>query len=185
MEDTDWRPSLCPHCKIMRDAARYPVCKNEECSYYGLKVGIGVKTEQKGLAPRPSLAEKMKENLVVILAEKEKERQEKIEKEKKERDDLRLYFEAVKGRLVSKIYAGDVNPYVTVKDKDKVRLLTLINEKRKYNSHIINRDLFDDFEKYWKDEGFKVSLKKHYDDHQMYMRDHDMMISVYLLDKCD
>jgi hypothetical protein len=35
MEDTDWRPSPCPKCGVMREAARYPVCENTECRDYG------------------------------------------------------------------------------------------------------------------------------------------------------
>jgi hypothetical protein len=35
MRDTDWRPSVCPDCGVMRAAAEYPVCKNEECKEYG------------------------------------------------------------------------------------------------------------------------------------------------------
>ncbi len=31
MEDTDWRPSPCPECGEIREAARYPVCKNVIC----------------------------------------------------------------------------------------------------------------------------------------------------------
>jgi hypothetical protein len=32
MEDTDWRPSACPVCGEMREAARHPVCRNVDCS---------------------------------------------------------------------------------------------------------------------------------------------------------
>ena len=32
MEDTDWRPSPCPVCGEMREAARNPVCRNPDCS---------------------------------------------------------------------------------------------------------------------------------------------------------
>ena len=35
MEDTDWRPSACPHCGEMRESARYPVCKNKQCRDFG------------------------------------------------------------------------------------------------------------------------------------------------------
>lgn len=31
MEDTDWRPSPCPHCGMTREAARHPVCTNPNC----------------------------------------------------------------------------------------------------------------------------------------------------------
>ena len=31
MEDTDWRPSPCPVCGEMREAARTPVCRNPDC----------------------------------------------------------------------------------------------------------------------------------------------------------
>ena len=31
MEDTDWRPSSCPVCGEMREAARTPVCRNPDC----------------------------------------------------------------------------------------------------------------------------------------------------------
>ena len=31
MEDTDWRPSPCPECGVMREAARNPVCRNVAC----------------------------------------------------------------------------------------------------------------------------------------------------------
>jgi len=31
MEDTDWRPSPCPHCGEMRGAAKNPVCQNHAC----------------------------------------------------------------------------------------------------------------------------------------------------------
>jgi hypothetical protein len=32
MEDTDWRPSPCPQCGEMREAAKSPVCRNVDCS---------------------------------------------------------------------------------------------------------------------------------------------------------
>ena len=35
MEDTDWRPSACPECGRLRNAARYQVCENIECRDYG------------------------------------------------------------------------------------------------------------------------------------------------------
>jgi hypothetical protein len=31
MKDTDWRPSPCPACGEMREAARNPVCRNVDC----------------------------------------------------------------------------------------------------------------------------------------------------------
>jgi hypothetical protein len=31
MRDTDWRPSPCPACGEMREAARNPVCRNVDC----------------------------------------------------------------------------------------------------------------------------------------------------------
>ena len=31
MEDTDWRPSPCPHCGSIRSAQRNPICKNPDC----------------------------------------------------------------------------------------------------------------------------------------------------------
>lgn len=31
MEDTDWRPSPCPKCGVMRAAAKNPVCPNHAC----------------------------------------------------------------------------------------------------------------------------------------------------------
>ena len=31
MEDTDWRPSPCPLCGEMREAAKHPKCDNKEC----------------------------------------------------------------------------------------------------------------------------------------------------------
>jgi hypothetical protein len=32
MEDTDWRPSPCPHCGEIRAAQRNPVCNNLDCA---------------------------------------------------------------------------------------------------------------------------------------------------------
>ena len=37
MEDTDWRPTPCPHCDEMRQAAQYPVCENKYCNYFGYR----------------------------------------------------------------------------------------------------------------------------------------------------
>ena len=34
MEDTDWRPSPCPQCGKLRDAAKTPVCRNVACDCY-------------------------------------------------------------------------------------------------------------------------------------------------------
>ncbi len=34
LEDTDWRPSPCPLCGEMREAARTPVCRNVACDCY-------------------------------------------------------------------------------------------------------------------------------------------------------
>lgn len=38
MEDTDWRPSPCPRCGVVREAARNPVCENTNCGFYHLNV---------------------------------------------------------------------------------------------------------------------------------------------------
>jgi hypothetical protein len=35
MEDTDWRPSPCPECGELREAAKYPVCENKNCRDFG------------------------------------------------------------------------------------------------------------------------------------------------------
>jgi len=35
MEDTDWRPSPCPECGELREAAKYPVCENKNCHDFG------------------------------------------------------------------------------------------------------------------------------------------------------
>jgi hypothetical protein len=32
MEDTDWRPSPCPLCGEMREAAKSPICRNVDCA---------------------------------------------------------------------------------------------------------------------------------------------------------
>lgn len=37
MQDTDWRPSPCPECGEMREAAKYPVCGNRECRYFAYR----------------------------------------------------------------------------------------------------------------------------------------------------
>lgn len=37
MKDTDWRPSPCPECGEMREAAKYPVCGNRECRYFAYR----------------------------------------------------------------------------------------------------------------------------------------------------
>lgn len=39
MKDTDWRPSPCPECGSLRDAAKYPVCENKQCRIYGHLTG--------------------------------------------------------------------------------------------------------------------------------------------------
>lgn len=61
MEDTDWRPSPCPECGRLRNAARYPVCENKECRDYGRggpdKVERTIKTEKQYLWIRPNSAE--------------------------------------------------------------------------------------------------------------------------------
>lgn len=41
MEDTDWRPSPCPVCGEMREAARNPVCRNPDCSEDVAKRNLG------------------------------------------------------------------------------------------------------------------------------------------------
>lgn len=54
MIDTDWRPSKCPACGVMRKAAEYPVCENKECKYYAYRGDIGermMKTETKNTRP--------------------------------------------------------------------------------------------------------------------------------------
>lgn len=33
MEDTDWRPTPCPHCGVMRHAERQPRCHNSNCNF--------------------------------------------------------------------------------------------------------------------------------------------------------
>ena len=32
MRDTDWRPSNCPECGRIRNAAEHPVCDNPDCA---------------------------------------------------------------------------------------------------------------------------------------------------------
>lgn len=36
MQDTDWRPTPCPHCGLMREARQHPYCQNNQCHYFGL-----------------------------------------------------------------------------------------------------------------------------------------------------
>lgn len=36
MQDTDWRPTPCPLCGVMRKAEQYPVCQNNLCHYFAL-----------------------------------------------------------------------------------------------------------------------------------------------------
>jgi hypothetical protein len=33
MQDTDWRPTPCPHCGVMRHAERQPRCHNSNCNF--------------------------------------------------------------------------------------------------------------------------------------------------------
>ena len=44
MEDTDWRPSPCPQCGKLREAAKTPVCENPLC-------GLAV-SQQRTLKPQ-------------------------------------------------------------------------------------------------------------------------------------
>jgi hypothetical protein len=37
MKDTDWRPTPCPHCGVMREAREYPFCQNNLCHYFALR----------------------------------------------------------------------------------------------------------------------------------------------------
>jgi hypothetical protein len=48
MQDTDWRPSPCPLCGEMREAARTPLCSNVSCDCY-VERPRTMKTEQKYL----------------------------------------------------------------------------------------------------------------------------------------
>lgn len=58
MEDTDWRPSPCPVCGGMREAARNPVCRNPDCSEDVAKRNLGtMKTQKRYLWIRPNSAE--------------------------------------------------------------------------------------------------------------------------------
>jgi hypothetical protein len=43
MRDTDWRPTPCPHCGVMREAKQYPVCENKHCNYFALVGDVAVK----------------------------------------------------------------------------------------------------------------------------------------------
>lgn len=54
MEDTDWRPSACPSCGRLRNAARYPVCENKECRDYGLYTGVGLDKVERTMTPNTS-----------------------------------------------------------------------------------------------------------------------------------
>lgn len=63
MEDTDWRPSACPSCGKLRNAARYPVCENRECRDYGrggpdkVERTMTMKTKARYLWVRPNSVE--------------------------------------------------------------------------------------------------------------------------------
>jgi len=46
MEDTDWRPSSCPVCGEMREAARHPVCRNVDCAVVLAKRNLKPAIEQ-------------------------------------------------------------------------------------------------------------------------------------------
>lgn len=35
MQDTDWRPTLCPVCGETRAADKDPICRNKECRVFG------------------------------------------------------------------------------------------------------------------------------------------------------
>jgi hypothetical protein len=60
MQDTDWRPSPCPRCGVMREATQYPVCENKQCNYFGYRGDSAekqtertMKKEQKYILIRP------------------------------------------------------------------------------------------------------------------------------------
>ena len=59
MEDTDWRPTPCPACGEMREAARTPVCRHPDCSEDVAKRNLRtMKTEPKRYVwIRPNSAE--------------------------------------------------------------------------------------------------------------------------------
>ena len=46
MQDTDWRPTPCPLCGKMREAARTPLCSNVSCDCY-VERPRTMRTEQK------------------------------------------------------------------------------------------------------------------------------------------
>ena len=52
MKDTDWRPSPCPHCGEMRDAAEYPVCYNKQCNYFAYR-GDSAKLQKERTMDKP------------------------------------------------------------------------------------------------------------------------------------
>jgi hypothetical protein len=43
MQDTDWRPTPCPHCGMMRTARQNPYCENNRCYYFGLEGDVDEK----------------------------------------------------------------------------------------------------------------------------------------------
>ena len=75
MKDTDWRPSPCPECGVMREAARYPVCKNKECRDYGRggpdRVDRTMKTEKQYLWVKEDRAPVFVTDLVALYKDRE------------------------------------------------------------------------------------------------------------------
>jgi hypothetical protein len=65
MKDTDWRPTPCPHCGVMREAREYPFCQNNLCHYFALRgddekqTERTVKTEQKYVWRKRSASEEL------------------------------------------------------------------------------------------------------------------------------
>jgi hypothetical protein len=63
MKDTDWRPSPCPSCGVMRHAERQPRCHNSNCNfnYTGdtSNKNRTMKTEQKYVWRKRSASEEL------------------------------------------------------------------------------------------------------------------------------
>lgn len=47
MRDTDWRPTPCPHCGVMREAKEYPVCENNQCVLFALVGDVAIKQTER------------------------------------------------------------------------------------------------------------------------------------------
>ena len=155
MEDTDWRPSPCPLCGEIREAAKNPICHNTVCQTKTFAVHSNERERSM------KLGEKLKQTLDELERAKingiEAQHRADMEKIRKARADTKDWLDFIRETFVNQIEAGKV-PLKKIENFDRESWL-----KKAVQGKAENQDLWNDFRQYWRSEGLEPEINEAHD----------------------